>query len=356
MMVSNIFFQTMGFINGGKRSIRVSTVTVLWPICYIIIISSFNKINYFVKIIKIMMLAAWTIIIHTFILFFSSLFMISTPFFNIDVGYAIGFYNSFIEYTTHNIVTLIFIVPFILSLMITKLNIEYFSKSGYYLICFLLLVLVLISGRTSFQLNLVFFIFINVIVQMFRKNKFRIIVLFFVSFIFIIISLVVINYFYKIDIGAIFLDIKNKFDFEPSYNTSGGIRGMQFRALITSWKERPLLGWGAGVGTETYNRGATGFELVYIARLFQTGILGIILYFSYISWIIYRCILLIKKRTYLSKIMYGILNGFICFMIANATNPYLDTFDHMWVLYLPLAIINYDLLAKNKYSQYPSIS
>jgi O-antigen ligase len=353
MIMSDIFFQFIGLINKGSGAIRVSTITILWPICYIVIISALNKIFYFDKIIKILIVSTWVIIIHTFILIYSSLYMINTPFSEIDVGYIIGFYDSFIEYTTYNMGSLVFIVPFTLTLWITQLDKDYFSKWGYYSMCFLLLILVLISGRTAFQLNLVFLIIISLLIgKLFLDIDFKIHKLFIGLLFFLPLSLYIVNYFYTIDINSIFSDIQNKFDFTSSSNSSGYERGEQFRELMKYWEKRPLLGWGLGVGVKTSVRSFTqdwAYELTYIARLFQTGIVGSILYISYIMWIVYRCLVIIKKKTYLSKITYSVLNGFICFFIANATNPYLGKFDHMWVLYLPLALINYDLLSTANY-------
>jgi len=40
------------------------------------------------------------------------------------------------------------------------------------------------------------------------------------------------------------------------------------------------------------------------------------------------------------------LTGFMSFMIANATNPYLAKFDYMWVFFIPVAIMNSNLLCK----------
>jgi O-antigen ligase len=351
MITSDVLFQVEGFINGGKGSLRVSTVTIMWPLCYIIIISSLNKIEYFIKIFKILLWATKIIIIHTFLLFLSSLNIISNPFPNIDVGYRIGFYNSFTEYSTYNMSSLLFTVPVIFTLWITKLNTEYLSKLTYLLVCLLILILMIVSGRTIFQLNLVFILFINFfMIKKYRKNNFDIIGLSIILFFSVLLALIIINYIYEIDIQLIISAIKGKFDFKASSNTSGGIRGSQFKVLIEGWQEKPLFGWGEGVGAGDKAEGSWAYELVYVARLFQTGIIGTILYFSFIFWIIYRCMIIINKKNHLSKITYSILNGFICFMIANATNPYLGKFDYMWVIYLPLAIINYDLLAVKNYS------
>jgi hypothetical protein len=35
------------------------------------------------------------------------------------------------------------------------------------------------------------------------------------------------------------------------------------------------------------------------------------------------------------------------FLIANATNPYLERYDYLWVIFLPIAFVNLSLLAKD---------
>jgi O-antigen ligase len=351
MIVSDVFFQVLGFINGGKGSVKISTVTVCWPLCYIIIISSLDKEYLIKKIFKIIIFATWIIVFHTYYLFFSTLFKTTTLLSIIDVGLGFFFYNSFIEYSTYNIGTLIFSVPFVLTLWITRLNNEFFHEHTYFLICILLLGLVILSGRTIFQVNLLLLAFINMVtIKKYIKSNIIIIRSIFLILVFGLVSFMIVNLFYSIDMNVIILNIVNKFT--SSNNTSLNIRVSQFKVMIDAWKERPLFGWGEGVGlTAIYGRQGWSYELVYVARLFQTGIIGTGLYFSFIVWIVYRCFVILKQKTYLSKITYCLLNGFICFMIANATNPYLAKFDFMWIIYLPLVIINYDLL-NNKRLRY----
>jgi hypothetical protein len=37
----------------------------------------------------------------------------------------------------------------------------------------------------------------------------------------------------------------------------------------------------------------------------------------------------------------------VLYLIGNATNPYLEKFDYIWVIFLPVALINFWLLGKN---------
>jgi hypothetical protein len=45
--------------------------------------------------------------------------------------------------------------------------------------------------------------------------------------------------------------------------------------------------------------------------------------------------------------MVATLTGMTTFLIANATNPYLEKFDCLWTVFLPLAVVNVSLLKEN---------
>ena len=38
--------------------------------------------------------------------------------------------------------------------------------------------------------------------------------------------------------------------------------------------------------------------------------------------------------------MLSVLVGTVSFLIANGADPYLEKYDYMWVVFLPVAIIN----------------
>jgi O-antigen ligase len=355
MIVCDIFFQIRGVINDGDGALRVSTVTILWPTCYIFIMSALHKVEYFSKICRLIVFATWVIVIYTIILICSAYWNIPIGFLSIiDCGFDVGFYDHFIEYTTYNMATLIFTLPFIFSMWLTKLYEDFFSKKTYIILCLLLLMLAIVSGRTIFQINLIFILLLNIwLGWKILDDKKKIIKFCLDTSLCCFVALFVVVLFYEVSISAIIGDIADKFNFNSTHDTSGGIRGQQFNELIRYWKEKPLLGWGLGVGVKTSVRSVEqnwAYELTYVARLFQTGIVGFVLYMSYIGWIIYKSILIIKRKTSVSKIMYSTLIAFICFMIANATNPYLTKFDFMWVVFLPLALINFDYLERSKFN------
>ena len=49
---------------------------------------------------------------------------------------------------------------------------------------------------------------------------------------------------------------------------------------------------------------------------------------------------IIGEGGHLAELMIPMLVGLSGLLIADATNPYLEKFDEMWTLFLPLAVIN----------------
>src|SRR5207253_778558 len=123
-------------------------------------------------------------------------------------------------------------------------------------------------------------------------------------------------------------------------------RRQQSIALSRGWLDRPF--WGAGLGASVLGsiRSETrpwSYELYYLSLLYQTGLIGFAAYASGIAWIFWRGIKIIREGGHLGRLMIPMLAGCAGFLIASGTNPYLDRFDGLWVLFLPLAVINYRL-------------
>jgi O-antigen ligase len=86
------------------------------------------------------------------------------------------------------------------------------------------------------------------------------------------------------------------------------------------------------------------YELYYLALLYQTGLLGLAAYAAGIGWLYYSALKLIRRSELAGRFMAPIIVGMSCFLVANATNPYLPKFDGIWTIFLPAAVINYWLL------------
>lgn len=121
---------------------------------------------------------------------------------------------------------------------------------------------------------------------------------------------------------------------------SDNIRAEQTVALIQDWQMHPIIGSGYGINAENCVRSDIPgmYELSYLAMLAQTGIVGVLghgILFLYLFKQLYDSILR-KKDIH----MLSVFIGFSCFLIGNATNPYLYSFDGLWILFYTLALLN----------------
>ena len=116
-------------------------------------------------------------------------------------------------------------------------------------------------------------------------------------------------------------------------------RRNQYLALLQEWMATPFIGTGFG-GVAAYTRSVEqpwSYELSYMALLFHTGILGFLLYGASVCWIYVKSILIIRSSDKIGLLLAPVLVGTTSFLIANATNPYLEKYDYLWVLFLPSA-------------------
>ena len=102
---------------------------------------------------------------------------------------------------------------------------------------------------------------------------------------------------------------------------------------------------GAGLGATVSLRRSVdqpwAYELVYVDLLFQTGVVGLLVYTAGVGWIYWQCIKSMRRTRDLIPRLLPVLAGTTGFLIANATDPYLAKFDYIWVLFLPIAYLNY---------------
>ncbi len=142
------------------------------------------------------------------------------------------------------------------------------------------------------------------------------------------------------------------FQFKSDYSANAGSE--QFFALVDGWVNSPIFGAGLGAVAEGSIRSDEmpwAYELYFISVLFQTGLAGFLAYAFGIGWIIFYGLRIIRRDPLLRLYMIPALVGMLCFLIASNTNPYLAKFDYLWVVFLPVAMINYYLLKESSAQQ-----
>ena len=144
-----------------------------------------------------------------------------------------------------------------------------------------------------------------------------------------------------IDLGSVFGSFLQ--GFQPGHSEDALIRTEQSRYLLHGWLQWPIFGSGLGGTTAGFVRDAStpwAFELSYNAALYNFGLYGVAIYGIAIVGMIVHSVFVARRNPGVRPYMIPALMGLICFLVGNATNPYLAKFDSLWVLFLPLAILN----------------
>lgn len=353
MVSVGLFFMLRGSIHGTPGALRVGTVYVLWPLVYTILVAGVSNEALLRGITRILVFSTIAIGIYSlsYILYASGL-LPDYFYIPIDLGQAIGFYSGYIEYRLYNISSLLFLVPFLIAALLTWPNHLEIPVSRLWLwVAFALgMTLVLLSGRRALLLVIALAPVIALFFRLFlpRKTKLanrKLALRFFIAGCFALLGLIFyLQWVYGLNMQSLIQMFFDGFDFQRS--DSAIARNMQFFALIDGWSQYPLLGAGHGAGV-AYTRSVEqpwAYELSYVALLYQTGIIGFILYASGVLWIFWTGLQMIRSGHALGLQILPVLVGTGSFLIGNATNPYLGKYDYIWVIFLPVAFINLWLL------------
>lgn len=352
------FFSYFGLLNGAAVSnvAKFSTIAVLWPVVFLFFCFYKTDEKYLFKLYKVIEVALICISIYVIYKVLSIFgFLPTYDIYGDTEGRELMFNDGNIELSIPAATTLMFIVPSVITLyLLTK-------EKRLIPIILLAFIAVILTSRRALLLSVIvtpliclcfsFFFLKKQAVKLLNKQILSMYLMVFVFFLIIFIVLAQLKVF---DFKVFFSMILEGFDFSGNNSSDPGamIRADQFTLLMKSWSEKPFLGWGYGSVSEYIIRSDETpfiYELSYIALLFQTGIVGFVIYMSLIFWIFYK---FYKLRNSIDLIMnkynISILVGLTTFLLANATNPYLYAFDHMWTLFYPLLILNTLVLENNK--------
>ncbi len=362
-----MFWIFLGYTHDAPGALRVSTVYVLWPLAYTGLVAGISNERILKAIIRVLVFATIAIAIYSasYILNAAGL-LPKFLYLDINQGQAIGFYSGYIEYNLYNISSLLFLVPFFVAALLTwpKNSDIPVSRRWLWLALVLGIILVLLSGRRALMLVVAVSLFVALTLRRFlpkskefarTKNKISVIRIFIGCALILVVIVFCLNSVFNFNVSSVSQMISEGFDF--TNNGSALARKEQFFALLNGWSQQPLLGAGHGAGV-AYNRSTEmpwAYELSYVALLYQTGLIGFILYASGVIWVFWMGIRIIRSRHHLGLQIIPVLTGTACFLIGNATNPYLGKYDYIWIIFLPVAFINLWLL-QQKHRRMPHIN
>ena len=352
-VTTSLFFMLYGLFHDAPGAFSVGTVYVLWPLLFMFFMGILNNPSDFKGFIKIIILGVIVSAIMGILLVAEGLGYIDiniSSFLEFQ-GSGIGISEGTLEYNLFNMTTVIFGFPCLLALIYLPKKLTIVNKFWNYLALLALMlafITLLISGRRAFWVIsltspfILFVIFrISGLANPFKmKQLFYVIVL--MSSVFLIGSVV-----FKLRFESIIYDVLAGFDFGDPSNLSASARAEQFYALLHGWMDHPLFGSGHGaavLGSVRSEEQAWAYELSYLALLFQIGLIGSLIYFSALLWTFIKSIRVVRINPKSAAMILPLLVGLACFLIANATNPYLAKFDYLWTIFLPVGILNSYLL------------
>lgn len=358
-LIYSIFSIIWGVLNDAQGAIAVSTVYVIWPILYIYYIGFDKTIGRYVVLAKILLVGIFLAAMSG-VLFVASAFYpavgILDPYFEL-MGGSLGLYENSIAFALSNMATVIYGLSFLTGfIMLGARTSLHFSRKWKAFCVVSLLVsffVMLISGRKAFiVVGLVAMPLSLILIRMAKIANFQlksVVKLFGAASIIIVFGVLIGSMTRGLGLPTLVEHFLSGFDFGDSGNISAARRAEQFNALIGEWLSSPFIGFGHGSNAHSAPGDVMpwAYELQYVALLFQTGILGMLVYGSAIAWLMYQMVRLSRKYADLAVLMLPALVGLVCFLMANATNPYLSKFDYLWTIFLPVGLVNIGLLRDN---------
>lgn len=354
IVTTGLTFMFIGLVNGAPGALRVGTIYVLWPLTFTFLLAGSSKKWVIDGLIRILVLATIAIGLYAASYILHTLGWLPDAFYiEIDLGQKVGLYRGTMEFGMYSTSSLLFLVPFLFGALLTWPK-DVDAPIPRYVLWFsflLSLILVLLSGRRALWLivgcsPIIALIFRTFLPREHKQANKKMVWHVLSGFALILFFLFVyLHYKFGLDIQAMATSFASGFNFAG--DPSASVRKEQFYALLKGWSQNPVIGNGLGAFVKDCIRSVEipwAYELSYIALLFHTGMLGFLIYFSAVAWIFWMGLRIIRSGNRLGLYMLPVLVGTSTFLIGNATNPYLGKFDYMWVIFLPLALINYWLV------------
>ena len=331
----------------SRRPPDTFRLNVVWVVLYSSFVLYIDSIDKFKSLMKTMVWAVIAISIYNIALVLSVFDYI--PNLNLllqiddEMTSAIGIHEGFIQLTSNNVGSLAFLAPFVLVLYVMKCG-KFIGISNRLLLFSVILsiITVLISGRRALYIAMFVTPFLILYLNnYFTKNKNLILKRNVIKFYSILmLSLGVCSYgliyYLNWDVAMFFERFTNAFE-------SGNVRSEQAMALYDGFTKSPIIGSGFGIGVQDVVRSDLRpwtYELSYAVILYNTGLLGSLLYVICMGIIFRSYFKFLVDSSFDNGITSSLLIAFAGFMIANSTNPYLGSYDYMWMLYIPIMYIN----------------
>lgn len=336
----SLVWSTIGYFNGNSSEAITDSVRLycIFMLFYAVLAMYVSDINYTPYLDKFFSVVAVGISFFCFYVLIDS--FVPLHFFGSYVRdqmlLEIGIHDGYTQMNNINIGMFSFILPFLFSSLLLKKK-----PLWMYIVVLLSLASVILASRRMilvlFVLTPMLTLIINRIVNKKHAIGRRVFTFYVAIFGF---SIVAIVYLYM-EHNQIYDGFTERI-LETFVTSEESLRQLQHRALVDGFYENIFLGSGFGGVTELIRNTERPwtYELTYSRILFNSGVIGTLMLFSFFIYFFVRVIKKIKTIQYNKNVYISLLVGVIGVFIASASNPYMSSFDYLFSLSIFPLILN----------------
>lgn len=334
----------IGFLNNNNVKGLTDTfrLYVIYPLVFLLFTITLSNSKKMDIIFKTIIFSNFLIALNVILLFTNAINLT-----NFDILYRIAasaggaVHEGYTKIGTDSVNSLFFTFPFVVSYY--RINKSKSKKFIMRINIVATIFAVLISGRRMLQIILIFEIILNYILLFPKESiKIRMKLLAGLFCMFLIGGFVIyldssgVDKYFHMD--TFYLRMNQAFEVN-----SDNPRYIQIIELFKAFLDKPIFGVGFGRGITSFVRSLEApwsYEVTYVLILYQTGVVGILMYIFLLYYNVHL-ILKIRKKYQGDFYIIPLINGYICFLIACFSNPLFGNFDFMWVIYIIPLYYNY---------------
>lgn len=350
LLLANSISLVNGVLSGAPGAVRSMTVEFVWPLMFFVIFKSYSGYYEFIRIIKTLFYSYVCVVLFDIGYIVLAFLGINMSFSHLGklLGCNINISGGWIQYTTTHMVSHFFMFPFCLMLLLVMNN-EFVKKKTLLFILAIAFLCIMASGRVALQGVAIISIILSIFLNACYKGKLhitgkKILITLVIIAVAVLGAELVIKYS-GIDISKIIDYAVYKFNSsKDASDVINGVRKLQADALIEGWTERPMIGHGTGSYTSKCIRDDVmvwAYEYTYHAMIFQRGLLGTMVWFGMVAYILLSILRGVKYKKIPKEIGLPFFIGLVSILIANYADPYLNKFGCMWMLYIPFSLASY---------------
>lgn len=337
-----------GVTAGAPGALAMLNVYVVWPLVYTLLVVGASFPGVLRALTKVAVYAGLTISLYGIIyVLHEAGFWPSAFYYAVDPGQRIEFSGTHIEFRLRSTSTLLFLVPYLIGALFVFPAHAPVSRPVLWLTALLGLTAVLLSGRRAL---LVVVALAPAFALLFRgwlsataKHETRHVVrrVLWAAPALVLVLIVIMTAIGGMEPAGFVDMVASGFRFNS--DEVAMTRRDQFFALVNGWLQDPLFGSGHGAPVRGVIRSVEmpwAYELTYVALLYHTGIVGVVAYCVGLAWMFSKSRAIAGSGWPQAPYLMATLVGTASFMLATITNPYLEKYDSIWVLFLPIAFIN----------------